>query len=334
MNMKVPALVSLVLLGAVPAWAGAPEVYGTVTSINWVVKDIDRVAAGWAKVGYPLLEDYGEVTVPVHYRGEAGTAVVRVARASFAGLPVFWIQPVAGNSAWARFLEERGEGVMSVDYAVPTRDAIDAEVARLQGLGVEVLQTLEVDGGQGLVRMVHMDTAGGGKYVLGLTQGQLPAPPKAAPPSTFGPRLSQYAVVVEDLGGVSAYWEKLGLPPMDVTHPTLTELEYHGRPGTFDQKLGWHRHGTVTWEWIEPLAGPTTYQDFLDEAGEGFHHLAFDVPDMDAAIEAWSGEGFPIVQSGGWGEKGRPGSGRFAYADTTSIGGLMIELLWNHPGDE
>jgi len=332
--MRTLAIVSLALLSTTPVLAGAPELYEQVTSVNWVVKDIDQVAAGWARLGYPLLQDFGEVTLPLRYRGEPRTAVVRVAQASFAGLPVIWIQPVSGKSAWADALEARGEGVVSVNYSVASGEALDAEVARLEGLGVGVLQTLEVDAGEGPLRVAYMDTTGEGKYVLGLTSGQLPRPPKTAPVSTFGPRLSQYAVVVKDLGAVSAYWEKLGFPAMDVTHPTLTDLQYHGQAGAFDQKLGWHRHGTVTWEWITPLAGPTVYQDFLDTCGEGFHHLAFDVPDMDVATAAWAAEGFPIVQSGGWGEKGQPGSGRFAYADTTSIGGTTIELLWSHPGED
>jgi hypothetical protein len=34
--------------------------------------------------------------------------------------------------------------------------------------------------------------------------------------------------------------------------------------------------------------------------------------------------GYPIVQSGRWGE---PGSGRFAHAEATSIGGVTVELL-------
>ena len=81
-----------------------------------------------------------------------------------------------------------------------------------------------------------------------------PPAPKAPPASPFGAQLSQYALVVKDLKAASDYWEKLGIPAMDVTHPTLTDLEYHGQPGQFDQKLGWHRHGTITWEWITPLA--------------------------------------------------------------------------------
>ena len=328
--MRALAVVSLAVLSASSVLGGPLETYKEVTSVHWVVRDIDQVAAGWGKLGFPLLRDFGEVTLPVGYRGEPRSAVVRVAQASFAGLDVFWFQPVSGTNAWSDFLERHGDGIMSVNYAVPSSEALDAEVARLEGLGVGVLQSLEVDAGGGPVRAVHMDTEAGGKYVLGLTTGRVPAPPQAAPPAPFGAKLSQYAVVVRDLGAVSRYWEKLGLPAMEVTHPTLTDLKYHGAPGQFDQRLGWHRHGTVTWEWIVPLKGPTVYQDFLDKSGEGLHHLALDVKDLDAVARSWTALGYPIVQSGAWGEKGQPGSGRFAYADTTPIGGVTIELLWNY----
>ena len=116
---------------------------------------------------------------------------------------------------------------------------------------------------------------------------------------------------------------------MEITHGPLSDLVYRGQPGRFDQRLGWHRHGTITWEWIEPLAGPTVYEDFLKEHGEGFHHFALDVPDIDAASAAWETLGVKIVQSGGWGEKGKPGSGRFAYAATDAFGGVTTEFLWN-----
>lgn len=329
--MRTTAILGAVLLAASSAPAQTPELYGEVTSIHWVVKDLAAVSAGWSRLGFPVLQDFGEVSLPVQYAGESGVATLRIAQSRIAGVDVFWLQPVSGRSAWSEFLTRRGDGVMSLNYSAPSREALDAEVARLESAGVDVLQVTDTDAGQGPLRIVHMNTESQGKYVLGLVSGSVPGPPSTAPASTYGPKLSQYALVVHDLATVSGYWAKLGLPAMDVTHPTLTDLEYKGEPGRFDQKLGWHRHGTVTWEWIEPLAGPTTYQDFLDAHGEGFHHLAFDVPDMDAAIEAWEAAGHPIVQSGGWGEKGQPGSGRFAYADTASIGGVTVELLWNYP---
>ena len=86
----------------------------------------------------------------------------------------------------------------------------------------------------------------------------------------------------------------------------------------------------VPFEWIEPLKGPNVYDDHIAKHGEGFHHIAFDVPDMDQAIAHWNALGFPESMCGGWGVKDAPGSGRFAYHDLIPAGGIDIELLWNY----
>jgi catechol 2,3-dioxygenase-like lactoylglutathione lyase family enzyme len=315
--------------GAAPAGAELPEMYRRVASVHWVVRDLDPVKAGWAKLGYPAVQDIGEMTIPGSFRGGSGASRFRMARARVAGAEVVWIQPLEGESLFAEHIARNGEGVVSLNYEAPSAEALEAEVARLGGLGVAVLQRAEVETPAGKATVVHMDTAAEGKYVLGLVHGEPPPPAGEATAPPFPAKLSQYALVVRSLEKVSAYWQRLGFPAMDVTHGPLTDLVYRGKPGTFDQKLGWHRHGTVTWEWIEPLAGPTVYEDFLKEHGEGFHHFALDVPDIDAASAAWSALGAPIVQSGGWGAKGKPGSGRFAYAATDAFGGVTTEFLWN-----
>lgn len=314
------------------AAAETPELYRQVTSIHWVVRDLEATKAAWSRLGFRAVLDLGEMTVTGSFRGQSGTARLRAATTQLAGLEVVWLQPVEGQNALTEFLARHGEGVFSLNYRAPGKDALEAEVSRLSALGVSVLQRAQVPSGAGGLTIVHMDTEPQGKYVLGLVHG---TPPALAPADAtaegppFPVKLSQFALVVERLQPVSDYWTRLGFPAMDVTHPPLSELRYHGEPGLFDQKLGWHRHGTVTWEWIEPLQGPTVYRDFLKAHGEGFHHLAFDVPDIDAAARAWGALGVPIVQSGAWGEKGKPGSGRFAYADTSTVGGVTVELLWN-----
>jgi catechol 2,3-dioxygenase-like lactoylglutathione lyase family enzyme len=318
----------LLLAAAVPERAELPYFYREVSSVHWVVRDLDRVKAAWEKLGFPAV-DRGEMAGWGSYLGEHGSSRFRLAQAQLAGAEVLWIQPLEGENSFTDHLARHGEGVMSLNYAAPGREALDAEVARLSKLGVRVLQRGELTTAAGRLTVVHMDTAAEGKYVLGLVHDETPRPSTEAPPLPVPLRLSQYAVVVRSLDRVSAYWEKLGFPKMEVTHGTLSDLVHRGRPGKFDQRLGWHRHGRVTWEWIEPLAGPTVYQDFLEEHGEGFHHLAFDVTDMDAALAFFEARGAPVVQSGAWGEKGRPGSGRFAYAATDAFGGVTTELLWN-----
>jgi hypothetical protein len=327
--MKLMALSLLTLAVAAPARAELPEMYRRVASVHWVVKDLDQVKAGWGKLGFPAALDLGEISVAGSFRGQSGSSRFRIAQSRIAGADVVWIQPLDGESAFSEHLARRGEGVVSVNYAAESLEALEAEVKRLGSLGVSVLQRAELVTPAGRLSVVHLDTAAEGKYVLGLVHGEAPRPTVEAPPAPFPAKLSQYALVVRSLEKVSAYWQKLGFPAMDITHGPLTDLVYRGQPGRFDQRLGWHRHGTVTWEWIEPLAGPTVYEDFLNEHGEGFHHFALDVPDIDAASAAWEARGAKIVQSGGWGEKGKPGSGRFAYAATDAFGGVTTEFLWN-----
>jgi hypothetical protein len=317
----------LVAVGA-SSRAEVPEIYRTVAGVHWVVKDLERVKAAWAKLGFPA-RDLGELAAYGSYLGQHGSQSFRMAEARLAGVDVLWIQPVESQNAFGDHLDRHGEGVFSVVYAVPTREALESEVSRLASLGVSVLQRGEVTTPAGRTTIVHMDTAAEGKYVLGLVHDETPRPASEAPPPPVPMKLSQYAVVVRSLDSVSAYWEKLGFPKMEVTHGALSDLVHRGRPGTFDQKLGWHRHGTVTWEWIEPLAGPTVYEEFLKEHGEGFHHFGFDVGDIDATGAFFESRGAPVVQSGAWGEKGQPGSGRFAYAATDAFGGVTTEFLWN-----
>jgi catechol 2,3-dioxygenase-like lactoylglutathione lyase family enzyme len=326
--MKTLAAGLLLVAVAVPTRAEVPDLYRKVASVHWVVKDLDRVKAGWVKLGFTA-QDLGELAAAGSYLGQYGSARFRVAQARLAGAEVLWIQPLEWENAFSDHLARHGEGVFSVNYAVPSREALDAEVARLGGLGVGVLQRGELATPAGRITVVHMDTAAEGKYVLGLVHDETPPPSTEPPPTAVPLKLSQYAVVVRSLEKVSAYWEKLGFPKMEITHGPLSDLVHRGQPGTFDQRLGWHRHGTVTWEWIEPVAGPTVYEEFLKEHGEGFHHFAFDVPDIDAAQAFFAANGAAPVQSGAWGEKGKPGSGRFAYSATDGFGGVTTEFLWN-----
>ncbi len=323
------AATSVALLSVAPrAAAEPPALYRTVVSVHWVVKDVARVRAHWEKLGIPVLADAGQVTATA-FRGHGAAVNLRAAVARFGSVEVLWIQPGPGRSAYSEHLMRHGDGVFSINYAADTV-ARDAEVERLAGIGVGVLQKADIAVGGARQSAVYLDTVAEGKYVVGLVEGSLP-PVAAAPTIPFPAKLSQYALVVKSLDAVGEYWAKLGFPAMEVTRPTLTDLRHRGQPGVFDQKLGWHRHGTITWEWIEPLRGPTVYQEFLAKHGEGFHHFAFDVPDMDAATAAWEKLGAKVTQSGSWGEKGKPGSGRFAYAETDSPGGVTVELLWSQP---
>lgn len=301
--------------------------YKTVARASWVVDNLDKTVAGWQKAGIPLAAQPAILDFKdSRYRGKPIAFRARVATGIFANVRIDWIEPLDSGNAYADFLKSHGPGIFSLMHQAPTDEVLQSEVKRLANLGVSVLQEtlLGFDGEK--VRVAYLDTIGEGKYSLGLIW--LAEPEEAA--STTGPPVTQFAFTARKLEPISRYWEKLGFPPFSYSHPDISDKVFRSKPGSFDMRLGWQREGHVPYEWIEPLAGPSVYDEHLARYGDGAHHIAFNVPQIDEASRRWEGLGFPLVMSGAWGEKGKPGSGRFAYHDTHSIGGLDIELLWNY----
>ncbi|HBY64333.1 MAG TPA: hypothetical protein DEH78_31300 [Solibacterales bacterium] len=304
-----------------------PDFYQSVSRLTWVVKDADAVAAGWRRAGVPVVRN-GEVLrlEGRTYKGKPLSSDIYVATGVFGALMVDWVQPIGKEGAFADFLARHGEGVFSLVHRVPDSAALEAEIARLKLAGVDVLDRARLQTDSGAIHIVYMDTERPGKYSLGL----IAMPSGLDEPSGMGRPVNQFAFIAQKLEPVSAFWQKLGFPAMSYTEPKLTDMAYKDKPQEWKARLGWQRHGKVVYEWIEPHTGPSTYHDHLAKYGEGFHHLGLPVSDMDAAIAEWKGFGHPPSMAGGWGEKGKPGSGRFAYHDTRSMGGVEIELLWNY----
>lgn len=76
-------------------------------------------------------------------------------------------------------------------------------------------------------------------------------------------------------------------------------------------------------ELIQPNGVKSTWQDHLDEHGEGIHHIAFGVKGMDKKIVACEGMGMKLLQRGKYGS----GDGEYAYLDASSSMKCIIELL-------
>lgn len=74
-------------------------------------------------------------------------------------------------------------------------------------------------------------------------------------------------------------------------------------------------------ELIMPNEGPSTWNDFLNVHGEGVHHFAFVVQDLDTVLENCKTNGMEKVQSGDF-----PG-GRYAYVDGLDFCGAFLELM-------
>ncbi len=78
-------------------------------------------------------------------------------------------------------------------------------------------------------------------------------------------------------------------------------------------------------ELIQPNGFPSTWQEFLDEHGEGVHHIAFTIKDMKGKIQACEEFGMPLIQKAEYSK----GNGRYAYMDASEDLKVLIELLEN-----
>ena len=143
----------------------------------------------------------------------------------------------------------------------------------------------------------------------------------------FG-RLAQVGIVVRELDrSVRMYSELLGLAGWKgyTYGPRLLEdMTYRGDAGTFSMRIALSDSDPVV-ELIEPIDGPSLYEEWLDEHGEGLHHVGVRVPSLAEAVERARTAGYEVLQSGrGY---GLDGDGGFAYLDTLDDIRIIVELL-------
>jgi methylmalonyl-CoA/ethylmalonyl-CoA epimerase len=82
--------------------------------------------------------------------------------------------------------------------------------------------------------------------------------------------------------------------------------------------------GGVRVELVEPLDGGSPVAKFLAHRGEGIHHLAFGVPNVDRALAELMSRGERVVD-----QTGRPGARghRVGFAHPSAFGGVLVEFV-------
>ncbi|MBX3596531.1 MAG: VOC family protein [Rhizobiaceae bacterium] len=110
---------------------------------------------------------------------------------------------------------------------------------------------------------------------------------------------------------------------------SCTQLRYYDQPADFAMKLCFATTGSMIWEIIQPLKGPCVQQDFLDQHGEGIHHVAFDCNNVswEEKVAGFEKGGFKLIQSGRWLDL--TPWGYFSTEDATST---TFEVWSNPPG--
>ena len=143
-------------------------------------------------------------------------------------------------------------------------------------------------------------------------------------------QILQVCAVVRDLKkSMERYWDLFGIGPWEVftfQPPNLTQPTIRGNAEPYTMKLALAQTGNVAFELIQPLTGPSIYQEFLDRRGEGFHHVAVaPAYDYDSAVDAFGKRGIKILMSGTW------AGTTYAYMDTEKDLGAILEIYQMRP---
>lgn len=142
-----------------------------------------------------------------------------------------------------------------------------------------------------------------------------------------GGTVTQVGVVVKDIEkSARSYSQVLGVPvpSWELTDPVeKAHTLYLGQPSTARAKLAFIQLPNIVVELIEPVGGPSTWRDFLETKGEGVHHIAFEVKDMEKRLAELKAKGVTLIQRGDY------TGGRYCYVDATAQIGLILELLEN-----
>lgn len=142
-------------------------------------------------------------------------------------------------------------------------------------------------------------------------------------------RIDQVCIVVRDLHqAMERYWTHAGIGPWRVYtygESLVRERNYRGEPADYEFLVAFAQTPTVMLELIQPLRGPTIYDEFLARHGEGIHHFGMFVPNLAKAVAEARELGFEVIQSGvGTGPRG---DGGFAYLSTETTFSALFELI-------
>ncbi len=88
-------------------------------------------------------------------------------------------------------------------------------------------------------------------------------------------------------------------------------------------KVAFFRMGCVRLELLEPTCPESPIAKFMEKRGEGLHHLAYSVDDLDARLVELRAAGFRLID-----ETPRPGAHhmQIAFMHPASSGGVLVEL--------
>jgi hypothetical protein len=295
-----------------------------LTQVAIAVKDLQATAENyWKLLGIGPWDIYDwefpRVTERM-YHGKRSWAREKIALVQVGGVELELVQPVEGESIYQDFITKHGEGIHHIQFK---DEKVEEVAATLEGQGFPCLQSGRF-GDRGAY--YYMDTKPLGAIWEPIREAgdkatgvvKFPAKGETSPARVKVKKLTQIAIAVHDLRAtLESYWKLLGIGPWviyDWEFPRVMDRTYHGQRSWARETIAMTMVGDVELELVQPIQGDSIYQDFLDEHGEGLHHLQFVDDKVEEVAATLADQGFPCLQSGRFGDKGA-----YYYMDTKPL---------------
>ena len=126
-------------------------------------------------------------------------------------------------------------------------------------------------------------------------------------------RVHHIGIAVNNLAESTAVFEKLlGM-----------KAEVHAAPCQKVTEAVFKIGDEVEIDLLEPLGQDSTVAKFLEKRGEGLHHIAMEVEDVNAGLKEMEQKGFQLID-----KEGRPGvAGQIGFLHPKSVNGVLVELI-------
>jgi hypothetical protein len=317
-----------------------------IVQVGIVVDDVEGAAKRYAElfgIGPWVVAEFDSADTVLHDKPLGQNEIlVKAALADFRGLQIELLQPLGGPGTHREFAEQHGQGIHHISFgAVDDADDMLAAFSEA-GYGIEMSGLLG-----GAVTFYYMATQKDLGTIFEFVKLHAGKESTLKPPRIYAPEGSglintedkqvvQLGFAVEDADKMAKrYHEVFGVPFffVDFKPPHLGEGIFHDEPVSTDEteiRGAFTDIGGIQFELLQPVKGPSTYREFLDQHGEGIHHLSFGpVGDAEEMLAAFKKKGYGIEMSGLLG-----GAHNFYYMDTQRELGTFIEFVKPNPGKE
>ena len=293
--------------------------FGEVRLVGAVVRDINRVVEYYALLGIGPFGPTRQVETYHEYRGKPVDTEIKFLMTNMGEVDFVLMQPISGPSVQRDFLEEKGEGLFVLGFVV---DDIDEAEKDVTSQGLNILQKGRSDRGG----YAFFDTDRIGGVAFELIQRPKDVPVARTEQKPFN-KLVQAASVVSDLDKAVGFYEKLGIPPFKPLKMEIDQRWLRGETIELRNNTKITQAGPLELELMQPVEGNSIQMQFFKERGEGLHHLAFFMDDVEEEVARLQSKNVELSQYG----KGSHDS--FNFFETDKIGGVILEFVRRQPQD-